>query len=217
MIISPMPASTLAVRWFIAVVMATALLFSLVTPYNVGAAHPTSPVAVHVAPTPPQQSLLDFAFDVAKADGFKKPQWLPGIIWQESKAGTGLNWRVTGDREKHPNLGVAQVTFQTAKAAVLKYPTLWTYLNTKTDEELKARLIVDDKFNVRVASKIVLMAGINKDEYKAITVYNRGIGGAQAIENPAEFGYTRAVASHAERFKNVKARAVGLKLESPSL
>lgn len=212
-----LPASTLAVRWFIAVVMAIALLLSLATPYNVGATLPSTSTVAYVAPTPPQQSLLDFAFDVARADGFKKPQWLPGIIWQESKAGTGLNWRVTGDKEKDPNLGVAQITFRTAKAAVMKYPTLWTYLNTKTDDELKARLIVDDKFNVRVASKVILMAGINKDEYRAITIYNQGIGGAQAIENPAEFGYTRAVAQHAERFKNVKSRGLGLKPVSPSL
>src|ERR1700691_3916810 len=46
--------------------------------------------------TPKQFELLNFAYDVAKEDNYKNPQYLQGIIMQESRAGSVQDYRVAG-------------------------------------------------------------------------------------------------------------------------
>jgi len=77
---------------------------------------------------------------------------------------------------------------------------MWKFLNTKTDQELQARLIVDDEFNIRVTSKYALMMGINENPNFGITAYNLGKGGALNVD-PEVFDYTRQVKDHALRIK----------------
>jgi hypothetical protein len=69
---------------------------------------------------------------------------------------------------------------------------MWNLLDTKTDEELKARLILDDKFNVQVTSKYLLLMGINQNPDRGIAAYNVGIGAVNAI-NPSSHAYTLKV------------------------
>jgi hypothetical protein len=92
---------------------------------------------------------------------------------------------------------------------MMKFPDMWKHLDTKTDEELQARLIVDDKFNVRVASKYALLMGINENPAKALTAYNVGPGAAQSVDSSTNH-YTQAVKAHAEKVKNIKSSTAGL-------
>ena len=145
-----------------------------------------------------QFELLNFAYGVAKSDGYKNPEFLQGLILQESKAGGMEGYRVAGDMSKKENqyFGVGQIKLAAAIDVMKIYPELWRFLNTRTSEELQARLILDDQFNIRVASKYLLMMGINQGSAFAITAYNRGIGGAQVVEDKANFDYTKNVVAY---------------------
>lgn len=149
-----------------------------------------------------QHEILNFAYEVAKADGFNDPKYLQGIIMQESKAGSMNDFRVSGLQNKPGDryFGIGQIKLVAAKDVMKRYPELWKYLDTRTDEELQARLIVDDQFNVRVASKYALIMGINKDAKKAITAYNLGQGGAQFVD-ANQHHYTVKVQQHIQKLK----------------
>jgi hypothetical protein len=155
--------------------------------------------------TQKQYGLLNFAYQVAKEDGVKNPQYLQGVLFQESKLGQYNGYQVAGLTNKPGDryFGIGQIKLAAAKAVVLQYPDLWKYLNTHTDEELEAKLILDDQFNIRVASKYLLMMGINKDPTFAITAYNQGLGGAQQVD-PSTHPYTVDVKKHAAALEKVK-------------
>lgn len=164
-----------------------------------------------------QHELLSFAYDVAVRDGHKHPEYVQGIIMQESKAGKMSEWRVANiTQPTNMYFGLGQIKLVAAKDVMAKFPELWKFLNTKTDQELQARLIVDDEFNIRVTSKYALMMGVNENPNFAITAYNQGKGGALNIENPGAFDYTRKVKEQAAKMKSAKNAPTPLKgLESP--
>ena len=165
--------------------------------------------------TAKQHELLNFAFEVAKSDGIKFPQYLQGILMQESKGCDMKNFRVAGLSNKPGDryFGCGQIKLVAAKSVMNRYPDMWKYLESRTDEELEARLILDDKFNIRVSSKYALMMGINENPTKAITAYNLGPGGAQAV-NPDEHGYTKSVKKFSATMKNVQGQSA--KIQSSS-
>jgi hypothetical protein len=141
-----------------------------------------------------QLELLNFAYEVAKTDGITHPQYLQGIIMQESKAGGMSDYRVAGLSNKQGDryFGIGQMKLVAAKAVMLIYPEMWQQLETRTEEELQAKLILDDKFNIRMASKYMLLMGINKNPEYAVTAYNQGPGGAKSID-PATWHYNVGV------------------------
>ena len=146
-----------------------------------------------------QSELLSFAYVVAKEDGYKNPEYLQGLILQESGAGGSNNYRVAGDPVKKENqyYGVGQIKISAALDVLKNFPEMWGFLQTKTIEELQARLILDDHFNIRIASKYLLLMGVNKSANFALTAYNRGVGGAQEIIDHANFEYTKGVVAFA--------------------
>lgn len=152
--------------------------------------------------TDKQFTLLNFAYDIAKEDNYKNPQYLQGIIMQESRAGQIRDYRVAGLTNKPGDryFGIGQIKLTAAKAVMNQYPEMWDYLDTKTDEELQARLILDDEFNIRVASKYALIVGINKDPAYGITAYNRGPGGVKEV-NIDQHDYTIKVKQFSEKLK----------------
>jgi hypothetical protein len=156
-------------------------------------------------PLTKQYDLLNFAYAVAKEDGLKYPQYLQGIIMQESKAGDYKGYEVSGLSNKDGDhyFGIAQLKLAAAKDVVGKYPEMWKYLKTRTDEELQARLILDDQFNIRVASKYALMMGINQDPSSAITKYNQGPTGAAHVD-PNTHPYTVEVKQHASKLNKLE-------------
>lgn len=167
--------------------------------------------------TKKQFEMLNFAYDVAKSDGYKEPKYLQGIIMQESKAGGLDSFRVAGLTNAAGNryFGIGQIKLVAAKAVMNRYPEMWKHLDTKTDEELQARLIIDDKFNVRIASKYALIMGINENPAKAITSYNMGPGGAMTVD-ASQHDYTIKVKNHAENVKNINTSSAKLQSEKPT-
>jgi len=152
-----------------------------------------------------QNEMLNFAFDVAKNDGIKHPQYLQGILMQESHVCDMKNFRVAGLENKVGDryFGCGQIKMAAARAVLKQFPALWKFLETKTDEELQARLILDDRFNIRVASKYVLMMGVNQNPMKAITAYNTGLGAAQDIDQAAH-PYTASVKKISAKLKSIQ-------------
>lgn len=151
--------------------------------------------------TPRQIELLGFAKQVAIEDGHQKPQYFLGILMQESKLGGIKEHRVAGLENRPGNryFGIAQIKLKAAIAVMRKWPEMWGFLDTKTEEELQARLILDDEFNIRVASKYALLMGINERPNRAIAAYNRGPGGVEKITDPKTFPYTVKVKEHAKQ------------------
>lgn len=168
--------------------------------------------------SPKQFKLLNFAFEVAKEDGYKNPRYLQGILMQESLACDHKDYRVAGlsNKEGDRYFGCGQIKLAAAKDVMKKWPEMWDHLDSRTEEELQARLILDDQFNIRVASKYALLMGINHDPARAITRYNLGEGGAQGID-PKEHRYTTGVKKHVEKIKsNVPPSSRKLQSKSPS-
>jgi len=158
--------------------------------------------------TQKQIDLLTFARKTAREDGHQYPQYVLGIIMQESKAGDMTEYRVAGLRNKASDryFGVSQIKLAAAKDVMKRYPKLWEYLDTKTDEELQARLILDDRFNIRVASKYALLMGMNEHPNRAVLAYNQGIGGAQRYSDPGSHSYVHGVKAWAKKVKNILLR-----------
>ena len=154
--------------------------------------------------TKKQFEMLNFAYDVAKSDGYKEPKYLQGIIMQESKAGSMNSFRVAGLTNAVGNryFGIMQLKLAAAWDVMKLYPELWIGFDTKTDEELQARLIIDDKFNIRVGSKYLLLRGINKDPTFAISAYNQGDQGAKVVDET--FHYTVKVKKFAQQFASLR-------------
>ena len=145
-----------------------------------------------------QQSLQDYAMAVATADGHKQPKYLLGVLKVESKLGEGKHRVVKQGSSTF--FGVGQVSLGAAKAVMAKFPDLWNDFDTRSDDELKARLILDDRFNVQVTSKYLLMMGVNKNPAKGIAAYNVGLGGVELI-NPLLHAYTKKVLLAAASYK----------------
>jgi hypothetical protein len=176
----------------------------------------TAPVPNDLSTT--QHQLLNFAYDTAKADGYIHPAFLEGILMQESKVCNVKNFRVAGLTNKVGDryFGCGQLKLAAAKAVMKRYPEMWKYLDSRTDEELQARLILDDRFNIRVSSKYCLMMGINNNPNWAITAYNVGPGAVDNV-NYETFGYTKSVKHYSEKSRhreNIQAKMDDLQLEN---
>lgn len=176
---------------------------SVISSTSVNNQHGSKPISIKLPDnlTKKQFEMLNFAYEVAKADNYKEPKYLQGIIMQESKAGSMNDFRVSGLSNAVGNryFGIGQIKLQAAKAVMTRFPEMWKLLDTRTDEELQARLIVDDHFNVRVASKYALIMGINENPAKALTAYNVGPGGAMSVDASIH-PYTQKVKAYASQF-----------------
>lgn len=133
-----------------------------------------------------QAELLAMAYDIAKRDGHRHPQLLQGIILQETNAGQARNYKVAGQEYGlKPNeryYGVAQIKLAAARDVLSRYPELKTQFefNTMADEEVIAKLIENDNFNLSIASKyLLILKSYGYDTMKTIAMaYNKGAGGA---------------------------------------
>lgn len=145
-----------------------------------------------------QQALLNVAYETADRDGIKPPQLLQGILLQESRAGDLPSYKVAGPVGNR-YYGVGQIKLGAAKDVLRHYPEMWlSYgFQTRTDDEVMARLIEDDRFNIAVASKYLLLlrkSGFRSPKALAVA-YNKGPGGAAGVE-VASNPYATAVSAH---------------------
>ena len=146
-----------------------------------------------------QVQLLALAYEIAKYDGHKHPQLLQGIILQESNAGEHSKYKVAGQefglKTNERYYGVAQIKLSAAKDVLRHYPEMKTEfkLQTDTDEEIIANLILNDKYNLKTASKylMILKKHYRIPESQLASAYNQGPGG---VNNEKAHRYSTNVA-----------------------
>lgn len=134
-----------------------------------------------------QTQLLTMAYDIAKKDGHNQPQILQGIILQESNAGDLNSYKVAGQefglKTNERYYGVSQIKLVAAKEVLARYPSMRNdfSFHTKADEEIIAKLIENDEFNLSIASKYLLvLKSLGYDTIKQLALaYNQGPGGAK--------------------------------------
>lgn len=155
-----------------------------------------------------QAELLSQAYEIAQKDGHKQPQILQGIILQESKAGDLKSYKVAGQefglKTNSRYYGVAQIKLAAAQDVLKTYPSLKREFNfhTNTDEEVIAKLIEDDKFNMSVASKyLLLLRDSGYDTIRQLALaYNQGAGGAKN-KDPNTNHYSNGVMAYIQQIK----------------
>ena len=132
-----------------------------------------------------QSKLLKMAYDIAKEDGHKNPEVLQGIILQETHAGTLKSYKVANPG---PNayFGIAQLKVAAARDVLGRWPDLYETFgfHTKTDDEIKAYLILNDVFNLTIASRYLkILQDYGFRGAALIRAYNKGPGAAKQL-NP---------------------------------
>lgn len=151
-------------------------------------ANGTKPAAVKLPDnlTSTQSRLLNLAYQVAKEDGHKSPEVVQMVLLQETQAGGMKSYRVANPGAD-AYFGPMQIKLAAARDVLNNYPALWSKysFHTKTDDEVKANLILNDKFNIEVGSKYLLI--LNK-QYgfsgrKLMNAYNRGPGGVHGVDD----------------------------------
>lgn len=134
--------------------------------------------------TPNQGRLMNKAYEIAKADGHKNPEIVQAVLLQESLAGATPQMRVANPGPQ-AYFGPMQIKLVAAKAVLAQWPSLFTkhHFQTRTDDEIKANLILNDTFNIEVGSKYLLLL---QREYgfagrELMNAYNRGPTGVKAV------------------------------------
>jgi len=130
-----------------------------------------------------QGRLLIRAYEIAKADGHKNPEIVQAVLLQETQAGGMKSYRVANPGPE-AYFGAMQIKLVAAKDVLARWPILFSKygLHTRTDDEIKANLILNDRFNLEIGSKYLLILerdyGFKGQEL--MNAYNRGAGGVKA-------------------------------------
>lgn len=133
--------------------------------------------------TSKQATLLQQAYAAAKAEGIN-PETMQVILLQETRAGAMTSYKVANPG---PNAyyGPMQIKLAATRDVLQRNPDLYKKYNfhTKSDDEVKANLILNEKFNIEVAAKYVK---ILQREYglkgtQLTNSYNRGPTGVHAV------------------------------------
>lgn len=144
-----------------------------------------------------QVEVLTLAYTTAKQDGHK-PELLQGIVMQESSAGEASAYKVVVDGRSR-FYGLTQITLAAARDVIRKFPQLKKQFKfqTSTDEELVAKLIENDAFNLAVASKyLLILKRFGFDTIKQLALaYNQGPGAAKDMDADT-LDYVRGVMSN---------------------
>lgn len=135
--------------------------------------------------TQEQVQLLNRAYEIGVADGgHDHALLLQAMLMQESHAG---NFGRIGDVNApvgKRSYGVMQVKRGTAHDVLLAYPGLGRF---HTEEALIIRLVTDDVFNIRVASKHLLMLrDKTNSDATAVMAYNIGLSKSRRYSKAPE-------------------------------
>ncbi len=150
--------------------------------------------------TSKQHRLLNMAYQVGKENGFKDPEIVQAILLQETHAG-GMNSYKVANPGPQAYFGPMQIKLSAARDVLTRWPGLYDKFgfHTRTDDEVKANLILNERFNIEVATKYLL---ILKREYgfngrQLLNAYNRGPGGVRAVDDSYHYavGAERKLAS----------------------
>ena len=136
--------------------------------------------------TAKQGALLNKAYEIAKADGHRDPAVVQSILLQETMAGGMSSYKVANPGPE-AYFGPMQIKLAAAKDVLQRWPSLFSKyaFHTKTDDEIKANLILNETFNIEVGSKYLLML---KQQYgfsgrQLVNAYNRGPGGVHGVDD----------------------------------
>lgn len=147
----------------------------------------TMPAPADPSPREIQRENMKLAYELAKADGHKDPRIVQGIILQESDAGAAKRWRVGGldHGAKELYYGLAQIKVSTARDVLNRFPELWKQFDfhTRTNDEIKANLMLNDRFNLTIASRYLLMLARDYGfkGRQLLNAYNQGPGGVRNV------------------------------------
>lgn len=189
------------------VVLGAALTFATL---NISASDHDVQIAAARAEKP--MRLMQAAYNTAKADGHKDPGLVQAVLLQESMAGTIKHHRVVTPNKNQAYFGAMQIKLVAAKEVLLRWPAMFEMysFDTRTDDEIKARLIVDDKFNIAVASKYLI---ILRDTYgytgaMLLNAYNRGPFGAKRVDSTFHYGVSAQEKLEAWKRGKIKIKVV---------
>lgn len=138
--------------------------------------------------TDQQQALLKKAYEIGYADGGEAhAELLQSVMMQETSAGLlGRIGHMSAPVGKR-SYGVMQVKVSAARDVFQYFGEPSQY---RSDEELIAHLMNDDEFNIRVASKFLLMLKEKTRSMDQLLVaYNIGLTGSRSISEAASFKY----------------------------
>jgi hypothetical protein len=130
--------------------------------------------------TPEQIDLLGLAYAIGYQDGGKAhARLVQAVLMQETIA--GLLGR----------LGHLTAPMVAARDVLRRHPELGTF---HTDDQLIARLITDDEFNIRIASAYLkFLRRYKHSDQRALVAYNIGMNAARRVMDAADFKYVRKV------------------------
>lgn len=132
-----------------------------------------------------QAALLQQAYAAAKAEGVN-PETMQVILLQETRAGAMSSYKVAN---VGPNAyyGPMQIKLAATRDVLQRNPSLYKKydFHTKSDDEVKANLILNEKFNIEVAAKYVkiLQREYGLNGTKLTNAYNRGPGGVEYVDD----------------------------------
>ncbi len=149
-----------------------------------------------------QSQMLNLAYELGKQDGHRQPEIVQAILLQETKAGGMKSYKVANPGAD-AYFGPMQIKLSAAKDVLQKYPSLWTKyeFHTKTDDEVKANLILNEKFNIDVGSKylMILSKQYGFSGRTLMNAYNRGPGGVRNVDE--SYHYALGAESKLAAFK----------------
>lgn len=149
-----------------------------------------------------QARLLQIAYEMGKQEGFKNPEIVQSIILQETLAG-GLKSYKVANPGPEAYFGPGQIKLGATKDVLQRNPHLYSKydFHTKTDDEIKANLILNERFNLEVTAKYlrILQKEYGFEGVKLVNAYNRGPGGVKAVDDT--FHYARGAAEKLQRWK----------------
>ena len=184
--------------------IANVVLAEKPTPQKIGG---QAAIVVPADLTGAQHLVLNKAYEQAKADGHRDPAIVQGVILQESRAGGMGNYKVAGNKGDE-YYGLGQLKVGAAREVMARWPDLWTKykFQTRTDDELKANLILNSGFNIELTSKYLklLQQQYGFSGRELVNAYNRGPGGVKAVG--PDFHYALGVERNIAQLKKVAAK-----------
>ncbi len=136
-----------------------------------------------------QMALLNKAYEIGFQDGgHQHAEIVQAVLLQETIAGQlGRIGHLTAPVGKR-SYGIMQVKVSAGRDVLRHYKS--EFGRFKADEELIAKLMMDDEFNLRVGSKFLMhLAPKAKSVEKMLVAYNIGLRASRSIAEPSEFKY----------------------------
>ncbi len=155
--------------------------------------------------TSKQSLLLKQAYEIGKADGHKNPEIVQAVLLQETQAGGLKSYRVANPGGE-AYFGPMQLKLAAARDVLARWPSLFEKygFHTRTDDEVKANLILNDRFNIEVGSKylMVLHRTYGYSGRDLLNAYNRGPGGVKTVD--ASYHYAVGAEQKLAAFKRMR-------------